>query len=351
MVDNRTITIEYLPNELLLLIFSFHRLLFGEGNRPPHQENIHLLIYLSTFRKNRGFFCASLLLKMHLGINFFSILGSLSTFRLFHSYESKKVSGRFPDASAAWRWHTLAHVCRRWRDLIFSSIRHLKARLILPRKSPKTPPNSWPALPLSVWYSGNANYMPWEQEADIAFKNSDRIHEISLPMMIGLLFWRLVCNKSLPELECLTLYGPPRITLPPLPQLLLSSRGLASLHLGLSTLTRYGLISPEVHSTALSSTTQLEYLCITCDRVRSESHLELTSPNSSPHGLVVLPALTYFSCGRFIEYLENFVSWIHAPHLMRLNPRIFSMTDWYIGSAGRSISVTIYKRTISPKGQ
>ena len=35
-----------------------------------HQENIHLLVYLSTFRKNRGFFCASLLLKMHLGINF-----------------------------------------------------------------------------------------------------------------------------------------------------------------------------------------------------------------------------------------------------------------------------------------
>ena len=64
-----------------------------------HQENIHLLVYLSTFRKNRGFFCASLLLKMHLGINFFWILGSLSTFRLFHSYESKKVSGRFPDVT------------------------------------------------------------------------------------------------------------------------------------------------------------------------------------------------------------------------------------------------------------
>src|SRR5712675_2448798 len=63
-----------------------------------HQENIHLLIYLSTFRKNRGFFCASLLLKMHLGINFFWTLGSSSTFRLFRSYESKKVSGgRFPD--------------------------------------------------------------------------------------------------------------------------------------------------------------------------------------------------------------------------------------------------------------
>src|SRR5712671_7989786 len=59
-----------------------------------------IYIYLSTFGKNRGFFCASLLLKMHLGINFFWILGSLSTFRLFHSYESKKVSGRFPNVSS-----------------------------------------------------------------------------------------------------------------------------------------------------------------------------------------------------------------------------------------------------------
>jgi len=36
--------------------------------------------------------CASLLLKMNLGINFFWIIGSSSTFRLFRSYESKKVS-------------------------------------------------------------------------------------------------------------------------------------------------------------------------------------------------------------------------------------------------------------------
>jgi len=31
-----------------------------------------------------------------------------------------------------------------------------------------------------------------------------------------------------------------------------------------------------------------------------------------------LPALTYFHFGDSIEYLENLVSWIHAPHLMNL---------------------------------
>ena len=35
-------------------------------------------------------------------------------------------------------------------------------------------------------------------------------------------------------------------------------------------------------------------------------------------GKFVLPALTYFYFGCFIEYLENFVSWIHAPNLMKL---------------------------------
>src|SRR5712672_1705806 len=44
-----------------------------------------LLVYFSK-KKKRVFFCASLLLKMNLGINFLWILGSSSTFRLFNSY-------------------------------------------------------------------------------------------------------------------------------------------------------------------------------------------------------------------------------------------------------------------------
>src|SRR5712675_2973401 len=280
MVDNGTITIEYLPNELLLHVFSFHRLLSSKGNRP---------------------------------------------------------------SSATWRWYILAHVCQRWRDLIFSSLHHLEAHLIVPRKSPKTPLDSWPSIPISVWYPSNG-YMSKDQIADVvsALEHSDRIREIRLPMTMGRLFWTSIGNKSFPELEHLTLCGPHSITLPheffggstphprlrsilligfhlpALPKLLLSSRGLVSLHLGSSTLTGKGFISPEVLSNALSSTTQLEYLYITCGRFPVESHPELTSTNSAPHNLVVLPALTYFRIGSFIKYLENFVSWINAPHLMKL---------------------------------
>jgi len=76
MVDHRAISIEYLPNEFLLHIFSFHRLLSGQ------------------------------------------------------SYPDRPLS-------VAWRWHTLAHVCQQWRDLIFWSLCHLEVRLTIPRKSPK----------------------------------------------------------------------------------------------------------------------------------------------------------------------------------------------------------------------
>src|SRR5882672_3224458 len=87
MVDHCAFTVQSLPNEVLLYIFSFHRLLSGTKNPPP---------------------------------------------------------------AVAWRWHTLAHVCQRWRHLILGSLRHLGARLLIPRNSLKTSLDSWPA-PLSIW--------------------------------------------------------------------------------------------------------------------------------------------------------------------------------------------------------
>jgi len=213
--------------------------------------------------------------------------------------------------------------------------------------------------------------MSSEQEAKAvaAFENSDRIREISLPVTMVYLFWGHLRNKkSFQELEHLVLSesrrffsptalpyeflgGPsPRrlrnillngVHLPTLPQLLLSSRDLVSLHLGYYTLTCNGFISPEVLSTSLSATTRLEYLYIDCHPPTPGSYppnpspsaphatppctstsllprkSQLTSGNSSP--LVVLSALTYFHFGFFIEYMENFVSRIHAPHLQNLD--------------------------------
>src|SRR5712671_1590359 len=285
MVDHCAFTVQSLPNDVLLYIFSFHRLLSGTNNRPP---------------------------------------------------------------AVAWRWHMLAHVCQRWRHLIFGSLHHLGARLVIPMNSLKTPLDSWPALPLSVWYDSEDN-MSSEQMAEViaAFEHSDRIREISLRRTISYPFWRLFNNNNLfLELEHLSLSvlgrfdlysmalprqflsgstSPRRLRsihlnglhLPALPQLLLSSRDLISLHLGRHSLSDREFISPEVLSASLSATTQLEYLYIDCIPIPTELSPELTSGNSSP--LVVLPALTCFHFEGFIKYMEHFVSRIHAPHLEKLD--------------------------------
>jgi len=154
----------------------------------------------------------------------------------------------------------------------------------------------------------------------------------------GLFILGIGRRQIFPGIGTSRLYGPPFITLPReflcgptplprlrtiflrylhlpgLPQLLSSSRGLVSLRLDSHNLIGTGSIAPEDLSTALSSTTKLEHLRITCVK----HPLNLRSLNSSPDNLVVLPALTYFHFGDSIEYLENLVSWIHAPHLMNL---------------------------------
>jgi len=150
MVDHRTFTIQSLPNEVLLLIFSFHRLLSATSNCLP---------------------------------------------------------------SVAWRWHVLVHVCQRWRYLIFGSLRHLGARLVIPRNSLKTPLDSWSALPLSIWHESedySEDYMSREQMDNIlaAFEHSDRIREMSFSVASCYPLSRLTHhNGSFLTLEHLALSG------------------------------------------------------------------------------------------------------------------------------------------------
>ena len=75
----------------------------GDGRHHIRKISIYFFTCL-LFKKKRGVFCASLLLKMNLGINCFWILGSSSTFRLFHAYESKKSENA---GRADRKWHPL----------------------------------------------------------------------------------------------------------------------------------------------------------------------------------------------------------------------------------------------------
>ena len=65
----------------------------------------YLLVYFS--KKIEGFLCFTPPENAFWESTFFSIVGSLSTFQLFHSYESKKVSGRFPDVLQKREFHSV----------------------------------------------------------------------------------------------------------------------------------------------------------------------------------------------------------------------------------------------------
>ena len=252
-----------------------------------------------------------------------------------------------PKSSLTWAWHRLAHVCRRWRYLIFTSPRRLGLGLVASKKRRGTTLDLWPPLPISIYYDS-----PWtpsledEQDVITTLEHSDRIFEIKLTISNTLLNSN-VWMESFPTLERLCLSSPPgyhhstalpsgflggsalasrrlryivlkRVSIPTLPQLLLSSRGLIHLYLGEDVLTGDGFLSPAVLSAALSAAAQLKSLHVHLPSNIFHEEQGSTDSGLPPPNLVALPALIYFKSDGPDEYLEDLVSRIHAPLLERI---------------------------------
>jgi len=285
MVD-RVATIQVLPDDALLLIFSFHRLLSSPS-------------YLN------------------------------------------------PPVPAEWKWHVLAHVCKRWRSLIFTSPLHLGLRLVISNRWRRTTLDCWPTFPISIWLgSGSFDILSPQAENSVieALKHSDRIREIKLNVSSSMLekstAW---VNNSFPALEYLCLRSPHHVTVlpssflggssgthrklrhielgnisfPTLPQLLLSSPDLVSLSLGLGPLGGAGSLSTEALVAILSTTTQLERLCVypypnmPLGQAYPEQRRAYSPP--SAQNLIVLSALITFNFKGYSEYLEDLVPRIDMP--------------------------------------
>jgi hypothetical protein len=190
-------------------------------------------------------------------------------------------------------WRTLAHVCRKWRNIVFESPRRLDLRVCC---RPSTPVREmldiWPNLPIIVW-------LDKQEDADntiAALEHNDRI--------CGIYLWQIpnshseqvfaAMQQQFPALTQLILgFGPfgretaplhPdsflvgsaqhlrslilfRIPFPGLPTLLLSATHLVSLVLW--TIPHSGYISPEAMVTGLSVLTRLKVLSIGFESPRS----------------------------------------------------------------------------------
>ena len=239
------------------------------------------------------------------------------------------------------QWRTLVHICRRWRNLAFTSPRHLNLLLLCkpPWRSVDILENMldiWPELPIYL--------LGWDhpgQEAidDVVavLKLNHRVSRIHLKKT-SRLAWETFAplmqhpfpaltylwvepyvpiqneisssflGGSAPCLQDLLLAGFP---FPALPELLLSAPNL--IHLRYQHIPPSGYISPEAIVTSLSALTRLESLSLTF--LPPEDLPDRAIRISPPHMRTLLPALTYLRYQGVPGYMEDLVAQIDAPLL------------------------------------
>jgi hypothetical protein len=245
-------------------------------------------------------------------------------------------------------WHTLVHVCRKWRSLVFESTHRLNLRLICSARRPvRKMLDIWPPLPIVIFPYGLSKIStPAADNIIAALERNDRIHHVKLwevssslldkalavmqgpfPVLTDLdircdedEIASVVPNSFLggfaPRLRKLSL---DHIPFPGLPNLLLSASDLVEICLW--HIPHSGYISPEAMVDCLSTLNRLESLWLLFESSRSLPDRESRRP--PPQTRFVLPSLAHFEFKGASDYLEDFVSRINAPLLDYLDIGFF----------------------------
>ena len=251
-------------------------------------------------------------------------------------------------------WITLAHVCRRWRSVVFESPHRLNLRLFCTSETPvRDTLDIWPPLPLII-RSTHRTFDDGPQSVDniiAALQHNDRVYEITLscfstsqlkhvtdsaamqkpfPEMTHLrlgVFDRgpvsILSNSFLggtaPRLRSLDLDGVPFLGLP---KLLLSTTHLVNLDL--YDIPRSGYIPPDAMTTSLSALTSLEFLRLEFLYPRPRPALESRHLPLPPLTRSILSRLTKIRFKGVSEYLDEILSHIDTPRLNKLHITFFN---------------------------
>ena len=237
-------------------------------------------------------------------------------------------------------WHTLVHVCKKWRIVVFGSPRRLGVRLHCTGYTPvREMLDIWPPLPIAIESHSD---MGGVDNIIEALKHTDRVCELDL---VNIQSSQLdeAMQRPFPALTCLRLQhsdesAPPlsdtflgestsclqslllhRIPFPGLPKLLLSATHLVDLDLW--DIPDSGYISPKVMAAGLSVLTGLQTFFIgfasPIYRPERKSH-SVSSPTRT-----LLPVLTKLVFKGLGKYLEDLVARIDAPLLNKLAMTFF----------------------------
>jgi hypothetical protein len=239
-------------------------------------------------------------------------------------------------ASEVEAWHTLVHVCRRWRTLVFASPRRLNLKISCTNETRvKEKLDVWPALPIVI--SGSCKSLTSLVTVKAALEHHDRVCRIKLFFVVCELQDVVASlEESFPILTDLDLSaagsfrpfdpdpskflgGSARlrsltlssIRIPDLPKLLLSTPYLVILRLhGIRDSGSF--LSDEI-VTCLSALTRLEQLDLQVDFGRSHPDWEIRRLSLLTR--TVLPSLTVLRVRGATENLEDFMARIDAPLL------------------------------------
>jgi len=242
-------------------------------------------------------------------------------------------------------WHTLVHVCRRWRFVVFDSPRRLDLRLLCTPKRPLKSLDIWPALPIVINFLAKGKRPRGMANVIAALKQHCRVRTICIQGVPSSLMKKFaVMKKPFPELTHLELESKDEnvpflpdsflcgsapglrtldlrgIPFPAVKKLLLTTRNLVVL--GLWSIPQSGYISPEAMVTCLSALTGLKSFSL---GFRSpQSPVGGGTRRLPPLTRIVLAVLTTFRFKGNSEYLEDIVSLIDTPLLDHFQITLFN---------------------------
>ncbi|KAI0285569.1 hypothetical protein BC826DRAFT_118033 [Russula brevipes] len=241
------------------------------------------------------------------------------------------------DIYSADKWHTLVHVCRWWRSVVFSSPRRLDLRLLCTGdRSGTAMLDIWPALPIEIYYDHDGGAWEtgpntWQKNMIAALEHPDRVRHISIiNFQRG---WDALAGAMqvpFPELTYLQLGAcaslsvlPVESAAPRLRTLKLKDfpfRAVRSLIMSASDLVdlkllRSKYVPPESMVACLSSLKRLKSLSLEFEWFRYRPDRQ----SSPPQARAIFPALAKFTFRGKSVYLGDFVARIDTPMLTRFD--------------------------------
>ena len=274
-------------------------------------------------------------------------------------------------------WITLAHVCRRWRSVVFQSPLRLNLRIACTLRTPaRATLDIWPPFPLTIRDFDHTSSVKAPDHVDniiAALEHRDRVCRIDLINLTsskleyvtdsamqkpfpeltelrlstidktGTILPDSFLGGSAPRLRSLVLYDIPFLGLP---KLLLSATHLVILEL--LNIPPSGCIPPAAMVTSLSLLTRLEFLHLRFRYPRHRPALQTRRLPPSPPTRSIIPSLTKIQFKGSSEYLEEILARIDAPRLSKLRIAFFNQiifdTPQLVHFIGRSPTLRAPKK-------